>query len=402
MAKPWPVSASLSAELVPATEAARLETHWTDLAARALEPNVFYGPAQALPGLVHLPEGRGAEIVAAWRGAGETRRLVGLLPLVRARGRHFNPLPIRRAAAFYGTLSTPLLDPDRPEETLGAMLDAVGAAGTRAVLLPFLHMDGPVATALERACAASGRTIVRSEGHRRALLRSPLAGPDYVRTVLETRRRKEVDRQRRRLGETGTVAFSVASRPDAVAAALEAFLTLESAGWKGRTALLAAPGAAAFVREAARAGAAAGAFRVATLSLDGRTIAAGLVAVAGRRAFYLKTTYDEALARFSPGLLLTLDLTGHLLDDPSIESADSIAVADHPMIDRIWTERFPVASWMVGTRPGTGMGFRAAVSAERWREATVEEAKRRIAQFRRWREPDAKHGAKKSPAATEA
>lgn len=392
--QPWPISASLSAEIVVPAALPAILVHWHDLAGRALEPNCFYAPAHAMAALAHLPERHGATVALAWRGEGETRRLVGLLPLVRARGRYLNPLRVRRAAAFYGTLSTPLLDPDRPAETLRALL---AAAGTGAVLFPFLHEEGPVAAALAEAAELPRRRLA---AHRRAFLRSPLSGADYVRATLEARRRKEADRQRRRLADEGALAFAVATAADDVASALDAFLDLEAAGWKGRagTALRTVPGGVAFVRAAAAEGARGGAFRVATLSLDGRPIAAGLVAVAGRRAFYLKTAYDEALARFSPGLLLTLDLTAHLLDDPAIDDADSIAIADHPMIDRIWTERVPVAAILVGTRPGAEWPVRAAAAFERLREAAVDRAKAASVELQAFRKARAHAGGKDSAA----
>jgi hypothetical protein len=197
-----------------------------------------------------------------------------------------------------------------------------------------------------------------------------LNGSAYLHSILETRRRKEADRQRRRLSEEGELTFHVAHERTDVATSLEAFLDLESAGWKGQrgTDMRSVPGAAAFIGEVAQALAAAGTMRIASLRLSGRTVAAGIVAVSDGRAFYVKTAYDEELARFSPGLLLTLELTKHLLDDSEIDDADSIAVANHPMIDRIWTARFPVASAMISCRPGRDPMFWVIVGAERARD----------------------------------
>lgn len=394
------------AEIVPVAQAQAGLAAWQDLAARAIEPNVFYAPALALAGLQHLPEGRGAAVLLAWD---ETGRLVGLLPLVQARGRHLNPFRIRRAGEFYGTLSTPLLDPDHAPAAWAAMLDALAHAGAGALLLPFLHEGSPVergqdpgwtsaAAALDAACASRGYARTRLDGHARALLQSGLGGADYIRATLETRRRKEADRQRRRLADQGALAFGVVSDPADLPAALDAFLGLEAAGWKGAlgTDLGHAPGATAYIRQSAAGLAETRAFRIATLTLDGRVIAAGLVAIAGRRAFYLKTTYDESLARFSPGLLLTLGLTAHLLDDPAIDDADSIAIADHPMIDRVWTARFPVAATLVSTRAGGGPVFRLAAATERAREAAIRQVKAGRDKFKQIRRSNAKDAANKN------
>lgn len=357
------------AELLSLEEAGHISEEWRAFADRALEPNLFFTPEMALAGMRHLSAEADPRLLVVRREG----RLVGALPLVAARGRWLNPFAVRRSAAFYGTLSTPLLDPERPGDTVAAMVRALARDGQHGIVLPYLSCDGPAAGAFAEACARAGFVRVDLARHCRAMLRSPLPGAEYIRATLETRRRKEAERQRRRLADLGTLSFRVVSSEADTARDLDAFLELEAAGWKGRsgTALARAPGAASFIRAAAAGLTRRGAFRVATLALDGRAIASGLVGQAGRRAFYIKTTYDEAYARFSPGLLLTLDLTAHLLDDPGIEDADSIAVADHPMIDRIWIERLAVASVVVSTRPGGGGLFRAAVAAERIRETLV-------------------------------
>jgi CelD/BcsL family acetyltransferase involved in cellulose biosynthesis len=356
-----------------------------DLYARTLEPNVFYAPAFILAAMRHLREGRQTRLLLIWRTAsdGKERRLVAALPLVREPRRYVWPLPALRAAEFYGTLSTPLLDPSSVEETWTALLDGLAKARCRALFLPFSHGDGPAFGALARACDHTGRALVQLGHHERALLRSASDGSTYLHATLETRRRKEADRQRRRLSEEGELTFHVAGERADVACALESFLELESAGWKGKmgTDLRSVSGAAAFIRDVATELAGMGAMRIATLQLSGRTVAAGIVAVSDGRAFYIKTAYDEALARFSPGLLLTLDLTKHLLDDPDVDDADSIAIADHPMIDRIWTARFPVVSAMIACRSGRDPIFGAIVRAERARERlrlATSEIRRRI------------------------
>ena len=52
----------------------------------------------------------------------------------------------------------------------------------------------------------------------------------------------------------------------------------------------------------------------------------------------LKIAYDEAYARFSPGVLLELDNLD-LLARGDIDWMDSCAAENHPMIDSLWGER---------------------------------------------------------------
>lgn len=364
-----PTSAALTAVWADASAAAAEAEAWQDLAAGALEPNPFYAPGAALAALRHLPEGARTRMLMIWRATAEGRELAGLLPVAAQPRRYLVPLPLAKAADFQLTLTAPLIAQRDAEAVWTAILDALAASGRRALLIPFISDAGPVFAALRAACARSGRDLRIATRHERALLSGCGPGDAYLRATLESRRRKEADRQRRRLAELGELTFTVARSPAEVEPAMERFLDLEARGWKGAagTALRLAPGGLGFGRDLARSMATRGDIRIAALELSGRPVAMGLVLTSRRRAFYIKTAYDEALARYSPGLLLTLDLTRHLLDDGDIDDADSIAVSDHPMIDRVWTDRLPMASVVVACSPGDALA-RLAAGLEGFRE----------------------------------
>ena len=143
-----------------------------------------------------------------------------------------------------------------------------------------------------------------------------------------------------------------------VAAALDRFLELEARGWKGkrRTGLGQHAGDATFVRAMAADLSARGALEVAELTLDGVTIASGLVMRQADRALFFKIAYDEAFARFSVGVQLTVELTRRFIADKSLTLVDSTAASDHPMIDHIWRERLVVGDLYIQTRRGDALG----------------------------------------------
>src|SRR5437868_5571195 len=66
------------------------------------------------------------------------------------------------------------------------------------------------------------------------------------------------------------------------------------------------------------------------LCIDGRALATALTLRSGATAWCWKIAYDERYARFSPGVQLLRDVTQRLLDDCTLERADSCATADHP------------------------------------------------------------------------
>ena len=159
-------------------------------------------------------------------------------------------------------------------------------------------------------------------------------------------------RQRNRLAEHGEVRFAVARTPQAIASAIEIFLALEASGWKAKrgTALRQDEGDAGFIRRATKGIAETGQCEIVTLHAGDSPVAAAIVLRHQDRAFYFKLGIDEAFAKFSPGVQLTLDLTQHLCADAVLATADSTASADHPMINPIWRGRLKIGDVVIPLR----------------------------------------------------
>ena len=79
-------------------------------------------------------------------------------------------------------------------------------------------------------------------------------------------------------------------------------------------------------------------------------VAAAIVLRHLDRAFYFKLGVDEQFSKFSPGVQLTLDITGHLCADPGIAMVDSMAAPDHPMINPIWRGRLAIGDVLIPLR----------------------------------------------------
>ncbi|NVO12840.1 MAG: GNAT family N-acetyltransferase [Rhodoplanes sp.] len=348
---------------------AALRTEWDALAERAVEPNVFYTPAVALACAPLYGHGVGAVLV---RDAGG--RLAGLFPLRASRTRWGVPIPVLIGWTHpFAPLGTPLVDPADPQGVVAATLDHLARKSATTLLLPYLADNGPVAVALGAVLIASGRRMAIFDRHARAELVRP-ASPDAGPAVVDPRR-KEHARQRRRLAERGTLTFDLTAG-EATVAALADFLDLEASGWKGTagTAAIASPAQRALIETAVAGLAAEGHASIARLRLDGRTVAAGIVLASGGGTWFWKTAYDETLAKFSPGVLLALDLSDALLRDARITVVDSCAVAGHPMIDRLWADRRVLSDRLIALRPG-GAGFTLAYRLEGLRRAAIATAK---------------------------
>ena len=119
---------------------------------------------------------------------------------------------------------------------------------------------------------------------------------------------------------------------------------------------------AAFAREAVHRLAEQDLCRVHSLTLDGKVIACLIVFVEAGVAYTWKTAYDETLSAFSPGTLLMIEVTRQHLDDPNIELTDSCAVPDHPVMSRLWSERKPIGTLVIGLTPAADRATRQAAS----------------------------------------
>jgi CelD/BcsL family acetyltransferase involved in cellulose biosynthesis len=326
---------------------------WRELAKRALEPNVFYEPAFALPAARVF--GRDAGAVLVWSQT-QPSRLLGFFPARIERRRYGFNLPVLVGLTHpYGPLGVPLIAREAAEPVIAAWLAhlAGDAALPGFLLLPFLPEDGSFATMLDTILRRAQMPAADFNRRRRALLEPSGDRSLYLEQALGHRRQKELRRQWRRLSETGAVLVTAATEPAAVAAAIDDFFALEAGGWKGRAGTAAADhdDLHRFMRAAVRGLAAEAKVSINRILVDGRAIAATITLRSGRGAWFWKIAYDETFAHFSPGVMLTAALTNELLEDAAIESTDSCATANHPMIDRLWRERLALCDRLVALRP---------------------------------------------------
>jgi CelD/BcsL family acetyltransferase involved in cellulose biosynthesis len=333
-------------------------SRWRELAERSLEPNGYYLPGWELAVNAFATGRTGVAALSVWSKTSSTpdgpARLIGLMPAVSLWRACRIPLPALANADPYGTLGTPLLDRDMPNDAATSLLAQARKVGAHALILRNVALDGAAMKAITQVLAQGGLRprVLRSQI--RACLDATRDPDVLLRDALGAKKLKELRRQRQRLAEHGAVRFDVARTPEDIAAAIETFLVIEASGWKGQrgTALVQDDGDASFVRRATVALAETGQCEIVSLRAGDTPVAAAIVLRHQDRAFYFKVGIDERFAKFSPGVQLTLDLTRHLCSDPAITSADSTADADHPMINPIWRGRFAIGDVLIPLRRG--------------------------------------------------
>ena len=324
---------------------------WRALAERAVEPNGYYLPDWELAVDASARGRTGASALSVWS---DVSGLIGLVPVISMWRACKIPLPALVSADPYGTLCTPMLDRDMPEDAVTGILQQARQAGAHALMLRATSLDGAAMKAFTNVLRRDGMAPIVLQSHVRACLDASGDADDVLRDALGAKKLKELRRQRNRLAEHGAVDFDVARTPAEMAAAVETFLALEASGWKGKrgTALGQDEGDAAFIRRATSALAEVGQCEIVTLRAGEAAVAAAIVLRHQDRAFYFKLGVDERFAKFSPGVQLTLDLTRHLCADPAIAMVDSTANADHPMINPIWRGRLSIGDVLIPLRRG--------------------------------------------------
>jgi len=368
----------------PLASLSSMAAEWASLGRRALEANVFYEPAFALPAGPVFGSHVGALLI--WSQS-NPRQVVGFFPARIERFRYGLPLPVLVGWTHaYAPLGTPLVDAVCAEEVISAWLDHIAANPEfpKLILLPYLAMEGATAVALARVLARRGCGLALFEAHARALLAPGGERTSYLERAIGPKKRKELRRQRKRLTETGhLVSTADAELPD-ITAALDDFLALEAASWKGRTGTAARcrEELAGFLAQAVTGLAQQGNAAIVRLCLDHRAIAALVILRSSRTAWSWKIAHDETFARYSPGVQVLLDATERLLADGGIHRVDSCATANHPMIDHIWRERLSLANCLFAAAPAGAKAFALARGCESARRTLINGAKNLRARVR--------------------
>ncbi|MER8437719.1 GNAT family N-acetyltransferase [Mesorhizobium sp. M1312] len=337
------------------------------LCTRTIEPNVFFNPRFLAPAMPRL-EDREVRLAVIRDGDEYRNRLRLLVPF--SVERPAVPLGVRVMRTWsspFGPIGTPLVDRDDPVgvvEDFFSMLSRPHLKLPKVLVLPDIRLDGPVASLLATVAETRGLTLVTTGKAERPMLESEIDGEDYLKASLRSHHYREFRRLKRRLADLGRLEHLVARGPENIRHAIERFLTLEAAGWKGRerTAMAVDRYRAAFAREAVHRLAEQDLCRIHSLTLDDRTIASLIVFVEAGVAYTWKTAYDETLAAYSPGTLLMIEVTRQHLDDPNIMMTDSCAVPDHPVMSRLWTERRPIGTLVIGLTPDADRLARQAAS----------------------------------------
>ena len=330
---------------------------WEELAANALEPNIFYEHWMLLPALEAY--GRGKDICfvlvlvhdphatdqSRLPGAVEPPARLGALFPLEWRTR-FRGLPFRHLALWqhlHCFLCTPLLDRQHARACLAAFLDWLSGSSRKTRVMEWVDVaaDGPFFDLLTGLLHETGRPLFYSERQERALLRPRAGGDAYLEESLPGKSRKEFRRLERRLAETGPVDYVEFGASDTLQPWIDEMLAMEVTGWKGRhgTALGSTEAGRRFFTRVVTAAASSGRLMMLGLRAEGRFVAMKVNLLAGDGSFAFKIAFDERYRRYSPGTLLEIENIRRFHALTGVRWMDSCADSEHFMANRLWLDR---------------------------------------------------------------
>ncbi len=336
------------------TSAASLSPEaWDDLAERAIDAHPHYTrhvvEAHRSNGLAP-PD---LAVVIVWRG----ERLEALLPCMQVFD--VTGLGRRIASPFVSpfiTSTAPLVARDGdPEAALAALSAGLAEYSCgRSWRWPLLSIETRLGAALLDALRGSGWSLGEIGRFDRPVLDRCKTHAAFLDKHPHASRLKDLRRRSRRLAEAGTVSFVSATSGPRLQSAVERFLVQEWAGWKGTmgTALACKPQTASFARALFSDGSRGVSARADLLCLNGKSIAASLALVQNGTACLLKTTYDETLRAFAPGLVLEAEIVRAMHETGFAQRLDS-ATAPGSALESLYRDRETVAG-LVAVPPGSG------------------------------------------------
>jgi len=318
--------------LLPLGTLDRLRDQVDALFERAALPNPFFHPDFLGPSAAALGRGR-VRLACLW----SFDRLVFFAPVERLR---FAPFIARLWTHASMPLGLPLCEPALARHVAAPLGEGLARAGVRVLALPDLPVELPLMRAFGEGAAAAGFRVLDAARAPRPVLHAHGPGARPLDALIGRERRRTLARSARRLADAGELRRSVAQGGE-VAAALEDFLALERAGWKGRagTAIASETGVEAFVREMSERSAPQGALAVHRLELGGRTIAAMLELSAGSLRIPWKIAHDPVFAKRSPGAQLLLEAIKGWLAEPRVARVDPVCEAYNPLAGSLMPDR---------------------------------------------------------------
>jgi hypothetical protein len=329
---------------------------WNELVSLSVDRNVFNEPwyieaaAQQLEDIGQLEF---AFVYHREKNPAEKPYLCGVFPYVIGPG--YNGISGLKHASLWTTPfsynSQPHLREGYGVAALCTFIDWMRQAYQKVAILEFHKCpgDGHFRKALNEIVQARTYTMLENDNYNRALIENGGDAEKYLTSAIDHHQLKELRRKRRRLEEQGKFEVRELLHESELPIWIENFMELELKGWKGaqQTALKQNAHHENFARRMITSAFNHGQLEMFGFFLNDQPIALKCNLTTGHGAYAFKIAYDEAYAKYSPGVMLELEMIQRLQTQSQVEWIDSCACSQHPMIDRLWKERRTIQTLLI-------------------------------------------------------
>ena len=317
---------------------------WQRLEFQSLEPNIYLTWDFVSRLDAHGVVDHEIALLAVEATIGGRREYIAVLPVTRAASTRSVPLPhLRGLSSKYSFLGGMLLHRDHAEAAAQALFRHLWERRWRlaGLRLQNLVAESKQAGVLREAAQDAGFVWQETGRSRRACLKDVDDPAKDHLGAISRKRLKEWRRLRRKLEAEGDVSWSLRRGLDIDEAAVERFLVLEDAGWKGGngSSLLTDPASAGFFRDLVERLRARNRVFFTELRLGERVIASTVNFQMADEGFAFKIGWDPDYARHSIGVLNELAFLERLpaAEEWGLKRMDS-GSEEGAFIDALWRD----------------------------------------------------------------
>ncbi len=323
---------------------------WSDLALNAIEKNVFYFPWFIIPSLPLL-EKQQPKVVTVHHA----NQLIGLFLVHNDVGYANMPIPFYRTTIhLHQFLGTPLVRTGYADQFAAGVCAFLDAAPKERSFLLLTHQtgDSDLTRALECLCKHQSRQFVEVDRVQRAAI-GPLTGdgtpPDKH---LSSNRKKSLSRKLKNLIAQGDVCVEKLTHEGEIDVWLEGFFAIENAGWKGeqKTSILSSANDTALYRDMVSAAFTNGSLNFFRMKLDGKPIAYTLDISGPPYTYCLKTSFDPAFKKYSPGILMEFETLKYYAQHRQYGLVDSCSDPANTVLNELWPNQKSIVTIAIGRR----------------------------------------------------
>lgn len=358
--------------LTPEMCSADFQREWKQLEQESLTGNAFLSPEFVLS-LAEVRSAHNQPIILACRNRPE-KRLIGLGVFDQVKATKALPLPhwisFECPHSFRGGL---LVAENSRTEFYQLLINFLTKKQDELLGIEFrnLRLKSQWAQELRDIAAENGgsfRLLPESESPAVDLKLLPEEG---MPALWSTSRRKSIRKNQNRLSKHGSIQFRLVEKPSEYDTALNHFLRLEEASWKGNlgTALQSDRKDLAFIRQLIQHAKKSNYLVISQLLAGEDLVATALNFSSGKELFAFKIAWDERFEKCSPGTLHEVALVDHVIDRKlPYDRIDSCSSAGS-YLEKLWPDRVAIGSGMLSMSifaRGTGKVISQLKSLKRW------------------------------------